>query len=173
MIRKYIRSNTKSNKGYKSTQHTLILCAHTLQTSSLRKKQTDVFSAAFFFLCQKTKSAGRFFLFGYYLYLLLPNALQLSHSLLVFIPLEYNQKALRGLAAVAPIFWGGEDKKNSKIHLSQTKLKYLWLYVYFIQLKKAYKNNPVCDFPHICPFKIKRPVEVRGTVYETYEKTNW
>lgn len=64
MTRKHIKSNTKAKKGCENTQHTRVLSAHTLQTSSLRKKQTDIFSAAFFFLCQKTKSAGRFSLFG-------------------------------------------------------------------------------------------------------------
>lgn len=30
--------------------------------------------------------------------------------------------------------------------------------------KKVYKVNPDCDFPHVCLSKIKRPVEVKGTV---------
>lgn len=35
-------------------------------------------------------------------------------------------------------------------------------------IKKVYKVNPDCDFSHICLSKIKRPVEVKGTVYKTY-----
>lgn len=102
----------KSKKGCENTQHTPALSMHTFQTSSFRKNQPEVFSAAFSSLYQKRKSACRFFPFGSYLYLLLlPNAFYFAHALLVFFPSENIQKAWRGLAAIVAIFWGRENKK--------------------------------------------------------------
>lgn len=76
-------------KGVKTCNTLLFLSMHTLQSSSFRKNQPEVFSASFFSLCQKTKSVCRFFPFGEYLYLLLlPNAFYFSHGIFVSFPSE-------------------------------------------------------------------------------------